>query len=135
VTQDEHGTTNGSGRGQLPDLEPGAASAARMWNYWIGGQDSFPADRAAAEQVAAAMPALPLVARTLRRFLAATVSDLTAAGVRQFLDIGSGLPTAENTHDVAQRAAPQARIVYAFPSAGSLTPARPVSTWPARRRR
>jgi O-methyltransferase involved in polyketide biosynthesis len=112
VTQDEHGTTNGSGRGQLPDFEPGAASAARMWNYWIGGQDSFPADRAAAEQVAAAMPALPLVARTLRRFLAATVSDLTAAGVRQFLDIGSGLPTAATTHDVAQRAAPQARIVY-----------------------
>ena len=58
------------------------------------------------------MPALPLVARMLRRFLITTVDELTAAGVRQFLDIGTGLPTADNTHDVAQRAAPESRIVY-----------------------
>ena len=58
------------------------------------------------------MPALPLVARRLRRFLSTTVDELTAAGVRQFLDIGTGLPTADNTHDVAQRAAPESRIVY-----------------------
>jgi hypothetical protein len=74
-----------------------------MWNYWIGGTDNFLADREAGDRVLEAMPALPLVARTLRRFLTTTVEDLTAAGVRQFLDIGSGLPTADNTHDVAQR--------------------------------
>jgi O-methyltransferase involved in polyketide biosynthesis len=83
-----------------------------MWNYWIGGQDNYPADREAGERVLAAMPELPLVARSLRGFLAATVNELTAAGVRQFLDIGSGLPTADNTHEVAQRAAPGSRVVY-----------------------
>jgi O-methyltransferase involved in polyketide biosynthesis len=83
-----------------------------MWSYWIGGTDNFRADREAADRVLAAMPELPLVARTLRRFLTTTVGELTAAGTRQFLDIGSGLPTADNTHDVAQRAAPESRIVY-----------------------
>ena len=83
-----------------------------MWNYWIGGKDNFRSDREAGDQVLAAMPALPLVARMLRRFLITSVDELTAAGVRQFLDIGTGLPTADNTHDVAQRAAPGSRIVY-----------------------
>ncbi len=83
-----------------------------MWNYWIGGRDNFPADRRAGDRVLAAMPALPLVAQMLRSFLTTTVDELTAAGVRQFLDIGSGLPTADNTHDVAQQRAPEARIVY-----------------------
>jgi O-methyltransferase involved in polyketide biosynthesis len=91
---------------------PGPANAARMWNYWIGGQDNYPADREAGERVLAAMPELPLVARSLRGFLATTVAELTAAGIRQFLDIGSGLPTADNTHEVAQRAAPGSRVVY-----------------------
>ena len=95
-----------------PGLDTSVANAARMWNYWIGGKDNFSADRAAAEQVLEAMPALPLVARMLRRFLITAVDELTAAGVRQFLDIGTGLPTADNTHDVAQRAAPDSRIVY-----------------------
>jgi trans-aconitate methyltransferase len=88
------------------------ANAARMWNYWIGGKDNFRADREAGDQVLEAMPALPLVARMLRRFLITSVDELAAAGVRQFLDIGTGLPTADNTHDVAQRAAPESRIVY-----------------------
>lgn len=83
-----------------------------MWNYWIGGKDHFPADREGAERVKEAMPALPRVARLLRRFLIDTVSDLATSGVRQFLDIGTGLPTADNTHDVAQRVAPDSRIVY-----------------------
>jgi O-methyltransferase involved in polyketide biosynthesis len=112
VPQDSPGATRGSGSGQLPDLDTGVANSARMWNYWIGGTDNFPADRAAGDHVLEAMPALPLVARLLRRFLAATVDELTAAGVRQFLDIGSGLPTADNTHEVAQRSAPESRIVY-----------------------
>jgi O-methyltransferase involved in polyketide biosynthesis len=75
-----------------------------MWNYWIGGKDNFRADREAGDHVREAMPELPLVAAMLRRFLTTSVEELTAAGVRQFLDIGTGLPTADNTHDVAQRA-------------------------------
>jgi hypothetical protein len=109
VTHDPAGAASGD---ELPGADPRAASAARMWNYWIGGTDNYPADRAAAERVREAMPALPLVARMLRHFLSTTVDELTAAGVRQFLDIGTGLPTAENTHEVAQRAAPESRIVY-----------------------
>jgi O-methyltransferase involved in polyketide biosynthesis len=112
VPQDSPGATKGSGAGRLPDLDTSVANAARMWNYWIGGKDHFVADREAGDQVLEAMPALPLVARSLRRFLSTTVDELTAAGVRQFLDIGTGLPTADNTHDVAQRAAPESRIVY-----------------------
>jgi trans-aconitate methyltransferase len=114
VTQDSPEATEGSGEGsgELPGFDPGTASAARMWNYWIGGRDNFPADQRAGDRVLAAMPALPLVAQMLRSFLTAAVDELTAAGVRQFLDIGSGLPTADNTHDVAQRRAPEARIVY-----------------------
>jgi trans-aconitate methyltransferase len=112
VTQDSPGTTEGSRSGGLPGPGPGVANAARMWNYWIGGTDNLPVDRAAGDRVLEAMPALPRVAQLLRRFLTTTVDGLTAAGVRQFLDIGSGLPTADNTHDVAQRTAPESRIVY-----------------------
>ncbi|MGD0699504.1 MAG: SAM-dependent methyltransferase [Trebonia sp.] len=112
MPQDSPGATKDGGAGQLPDLDTSVANAARMWNYWIGGKDNFLADRAAGDHVLEAMPALPLVARSLRRFLTTTVDELTAAGVRQFLDIGTGLPTADNTHDVAQRAAPESRIVY-----------------------
>ena len=112
MTQDSPDVTEGSGSGQLPGFDTSVANAARMWNYWIGGKDNFRADREAGDEVLAAMPALPLVARMLRRFLITTVDELTAAGVRQFLDIGTGLPTADNTHDVAQRTAPGSRIVY-----------------------
>jgi SAM-dependent methyltransferase len=86
---------------------------ARVWNYWIGGKDNYAADRAAAEAVIAVNPVLPTIARTARQFLTGAVRRLaTEDGVRQFLDIGSGLPTADNTHEVAQRAAPQSRVVY-----------------------
>jgi trans-aconitate methyltransferase len=111
VTQDSPGAATTDG-GTLPGFDTGVANAARMWNYWIGGKDNFRADREAGEQVLEAMPALPVVAQMLRRFLITTVEELSAAGVRQFLDIGTGLPTADNTHDVAQRAAPESRIVY-----------------------
>jgi O-methyltransferase involved in polyketide biosynthesis len=112
VTQDPSGAGNGTDGGQPPGLDTSVANAARMWNYWIGGKDHFRADREAGDQVLDAMPSLPLVARMLRRFLSTTVEELAAAGIRQFLDIGTGLPTAENTHEVAQRAAPESRIVY-----------------------
>jgi trans-aconitate methyltransferase len=110
VTQDSPGAVNGSG--ELRGFDTGVANAARMWNYWIGGQDNFRADREAGDQVLEAMPALRVVARMLRRFLITSVGELSAVGVRQFLDIGTGLPTADNTHDVAQRGAPESRIVY-----------------------
>ncbi len=112
MTQDSPGVTQGSNGGRLPGFDTSVANAARMWNYWIGGKDNYRIDREAGDRVREAMPALPLVARMLRRFLVTTVDELAAAGVRQFLDIGTGMPTADNTHDVAQRAAPESRIVY-----------------------
>jgi O-methyltransferase involved in polyketide biosynthesis len=86
---------------------------ARMWNYWVGGKDNFASDRETAAEVMAAMPAMPTIARSVRRFLVDTVSTLAAEyGVRQFLDIGTGLPTADSVHEVAQRVEPSCRVVY-----------------------
>jgi hypothetical protein len=84
-----------------------------MWNYWLGGTDNFEVDREVAGRVQAAMPSMPLIARFARLFLADAVRRLVESGVRQFLDIGSGVPTADNTHQVAQRLAPESRVVYA----------------------
>ena len=95
------------------DIDVSIPHSARIWNYWLGGQDYFQADREAGEEFLAIFPEQRDKARACRQFLARTVRYLAVeAGVRQFLDIGSGLPTAENTHEVAQRAAPTARIVY-----------------------
>jgi hypothetical protein len=80
VTQDSPEVTKGGGA--LPGFDTSVANAARMWNYWIGGKDNFGVDREAGDLVLKAMPALPLVARSLRRFLSTTVSELAAAGVR-----------------------------------------------------
>jgi S-adenosyl methyltransferase len=97
-----------------PDFDPRVPSPARMWNYWLGGTDNFPADREAGERVLEILPSMPAIARFARLFLADAVTKLAAGhGIRQFLDIGTGLPTADNTHDVAQRIAPESRIVYA----------------------
>ncbi len=85
---------------------------ARIWNFWVGGKDHFEADRELAEQFGQVVPQMPLIARLTRRFIADSVSQLAAAGIRQFLDIGTGLPTADNTHQVAQRLAPDSRVVY-----------------------
>ena len=99
---------------KLRGFDTSVPSPARMWNYWVGGKDHFAADREAADEIMAAMPALPAIARSVRYFLIDIVHSLTVDyGIRQFLDIGTGLPTADNTHDVAQRAAPESRIVYA----------------------
>jgi O-methyltransferase involved in polyketide biosynthesis len=104
------GGTEGS---ELPPFDPTVPNPARMWNYWLGGKDNFAADREGAERVLEVMPSLPLIARAVRLFLIDAVHQLaTEHGVRQFLDIGTGLPTADNTHDVAQRAAPESKIVY-----------------------
>jgi hypothetical protein len=89
------------------------AHPARIWDYWLGGKDNFESDRLAAEEVMRVLPAIVQVARAGRLFLASSVRYLAAeAGIRQFLDIGTGLPTANNTHEVAQSIAPDSRIVY-----------------------
>jgi hypothetical protein len=95
------------------DFDTSVAHPARIWDVFLGGKDNFAADRAAAEGVLAASPVVAEVARADRAFLASVVTYLTTEmGIRQFLDIGTGLPTANNTHEVAQRAAPESRIVY-----------------------
>jgi hypothetical protein len=87
--------------------------SARIWNYWLGGKDNFAVDRAAGDEYIKVFPGIVDVARTSRAFLARSIVYLAGEeGIRQFLDIGTGLPTAENTHQVAQRVAPEARIVY-----------------------
>ena len=89
------------------------AHPARVYDYWLGGKDNFEADRIAGEETIAAYPAIRASARANRAFLARSVRYLAAeAGVRQFLDLGTGLPTASNTHEVAQAIAPESRIVY-----------------------
>jgi hypothetical protein len=103
----------GSGDEAETDFDVRVAHPARVWDYLLGGKDNFAADRTAGEQVLQIMPDMRLVARGGRAFLAAAVRYLAAeAGIRQFLDIGTGLPTANNTHEVAQRVAPESRIVY-----------------------
>jgi hypothetical protein len=112
VTQDRRQGLNPDGERELA-LDTSVPNPARIWNYWVGGKDNFAADREAADKVLEAMPAMPLIARLVRRFLIDVVYQLADEyGIRQFLDIGTGLPTADNTHDVAQRAAPESRIVY-----------------------
>jgi hypothetical protein len=87
--------------------------SARIWNYWLGGKDNYPVDRQAGEQTIAVLPEIVDIARASRQFLARVVRYLAAdAGIRQFLDVGTGLPTVNNTHEVAQQVAPESRIVY-----------------------
>jgi len=94
-------------------LDVSVPHPARVWDYWLGGKDNFAADREVAEDILRVMPVMAQIARGCRLFLAAAVHYLaTEAGIRQFLDIGTGLPTVDNTHELAQRAAPEARIVY-----------------------
>jgi hypothetical protein len=89
------------------------AHIARVYDYWLGGKDNFAVDRIAAERVIAAYPDIVWSARGNRAFLGRAVRYLVGeAGVRQFLDIGTGLPAANNTHEVAQDAAPECRVVY-----------------------
>jgi hypothetical protein len=83
-----------------------------VWNYWLGGKDNFAADRAVGDQVRDMYPEIVEIARASRAFLVRAVRHLAGEGIRQFLDIGTGLPTAGNTHEVAQAVAPTSRIVY-----------------------
>lgn len=98
-----------------PDLgiDITVAHPARVYDYWLGGKDHFAADRVAGDLVLAKAPGLRYRVRANRAFLGRTVRYLAAeAGIRQFLDLGTGIPSNENTHEVAQRAAPSSRVVY-----------------------
>jgi hypothetical protein len=98
---------------QAPKLDTTIPQTARIWNYWLGGKDHFAVDRQVGDQIRQAFPQIVDNARASRAFLVRAVSYVTSeGGIRQFLDVGTGLPTADNTHEVAQRIAPEARIVY-----------------------
>ncbi|WP_327699630.1 SAM-dependent methyltransferase [Streptomyces sp. NBC_00459] len=94
-------------------IDTSVPHSARIWNYWLGGKDNHPVDKAAGDAYTDVFPGIVTIARSSRAFLARNITYLVAeAGIRQFLDIGTGLPSADNTHQVAQRIAPTARIVY-----------------------
>jgi hypothetical protein len=96
-----------------PRIDTSVAHSARVWNYWLGGKDNYPPDRETGDRVAEMYPDIVTIARAARGFLGRAVTYLAEeCGVRQFLDIGTGLPTADNTHEIAQRVAPESRIVY-----------------------
>jgi SAM-dependent methyltransferase len=99
--------------GGLVPVDSSVAHPARVYNAWLGGRDNYVADQEAAELAAAANPQIVPAVRANRAFLGRAVRELAAgAGIRQFLDIGTGIPTADNTHEVAQRYDPGARVVY-----------------------
>ncbi|QBI53529.1 SAM-dependent methyltransferase [Streptomonospora litoralis] len=98
---------------EIPDVDTTVPHTGRVWNYWLGGRDNFAADRELGDRIREFLPTVVELARADRAFLGRAVTFLARdAGIRQFLDVGSGLPTADNTHEVAQAAAPDARIVY-----------------------
>ncbi|CAJ61647.1 MULTISPECIES: SAM-dependent methyltransferase [Frankia] len=111
------------------DLKIDQPHSARMYDYYLGGKDNFPADRAAAEQALAAFPNARVASHANRAFMVRTTRHLAGeAGVRQFLDIGTGIPTSPNLHEVAQAVAPDARVVYADNDPIVLTHARALLT-------
>ncbi|MGH8773866.1 MAG: SAM-dependent methyltransferase [Jiangellaceae bacterium] len=98
---------------QQSKIDTTVAHSARIWNYWLGGKDNFAVDRQVGDQVLEIFPDIGYLARSVRAFLVRVVTSLTdEVGIRQFLDIGTGLPTFNNTHEVAQAIAPECRIVY-----------------------
>ncbi|MFD0687129.1 SAM-dependent methyltransferase [Actinomadura fibrosa] len=102
-----------SEHGPAPEIDTSVSHVARIWNYWLGGKDNYPVDREVGDQILTMLPDVARLARASRLFLNRVVWHLTAEeGVRQFIDVGTGLPTVDNTHEVAQRAAPESRIVY-----------------------
>jgi hypothetical protein len=105
--------TAGAQKAEAPTFDSSVAHIARVYNYWLGGKENYAADRAAGDRTIAEFPGIVTSARANRAFLRRAVRFLvTEAGIRQFLDIGTGIPTSDNTHEVAQSLAPQSRIVY-----------------------
>jgi SAM-dependent methyltransferase len=105
--------SSGSARRQTPGIDTTVPHSARIWNYWLGGKDNYEVDRMAGDQFLQMFPDIAVIARAARAFMGRAIRYLTAeAGIRQFLDIGTGLPVLESTHEIAQRIAPESRIVY-----------------------
>jgi hypothetical protein len=99
--------------GEPAEIDTSVAHPARVYDYWLGGKDNFAADREAGDRVLEATPGLRERVRANRAFLVRAVRYLAAeAGIRQFLDIGTGIPSANNTHEIAQQVAPDSRVVY-----------------------
>ncbi|MET8306591.1 SAM-dependent methyltransferase [Micromonospora sp. NPDC005173] len=110
MTTDAPGATAGVPSDRIDTSVP---HPARRYNYWLGGKDNFEADRESGDAMAASFPTIRISALENRRFLGRAVGYLAReAGIRQFLDIGTGIPTADNTHEVAQGIAPESRVVY-----------------------
>jgi SAM-dependent methyltransferase len=96
-----------------PEINTNVPQSARVYDYWLGGKDHFPADRALGDAIAGALPTIRTQVRAQRAFLGRAVRYLTRdAGIRQYLDIGTGIPSAGNVHDVAQEVAPESRVLY-----------------------
>jgi hypothetical protein len=115
VTEDNEWFASLIPEGDVPDvkIDTGVPHIARVYDYWLGGKDNFAADRKVGDETMAAWPAIPQGVRGVRAYLGRVVRYLAAeAGIRQFLDIGTGIPAANNTHEVAQAVAPDARVVY-----------------------
>src|SRR5579859_173118 len=115
MTSDAAHAPGAGGAGQInrPPLDISVANQARIYDYLLGGKDNYAADRAAVDAVLKVAPEMGFTARANRAFLGRVVRYLAAeAGIRQFLDIGTGIPTAGNTHQVAQAVAPESRVVY-----------------------
>ena len=103
----------GAEPGTPPHIDTTVPHSARIWNYWLGGTDNYPVDRAAGDQYREVYPQIVDVARASRAFQVRAVRFLAGeAGVRQFLDVGAGLPAVENTHETARAIAPDSRVVY-----------------------
>ncbi|MCF1592809.1 SAM-dependent methyltransferase [Streptomyces muensis] len=97
----------------LAKIDTSVPQSARIWNYWLGGKDNYEVDRVAGDAFREIFPGIETGARAARYFLARAVRHLAAEeGIRQFLDIGTGLPSVDNTHEIAQRVVPECRIVY-----------------------
>ncbi|MGK5554753.1 SAM-dependent methyltransferase [Actinomadura kijaniata] len=102
-----------TGRDLMGGIDTSVPHSARIWNYWLGGKDNFAVDQAAGDQYAQMFPGIFDLAKAERAFLGRAVRYLVSEqGVRQFLDVGTGLPTEDNTHQVAQSIAPECRVVY-----------------------
>ncbi len=112
VSQTVDGTTGGADDSAV-DLELDRAHSARMYDYYLGGHTNFPADREAAGRAMALFPSVLVAARTNREFMHRATRFLATIGMRQFLDVGTGIPTSPNLHEVAQDVAPGSRVVYA----------------------
>ena len=114
--------------GELPSIDTSVAHIARVYDFWLGGKDNFAVDREVGKQVLEIHPETVLSVRANRAFLARSVRYLAEQGIRQFLDVGTGLPSGNNTHEVAQTVAPESRVAYVDNDPIVLTHARALLT-------